>query len=97
MSDPTRTVGPYIRWQDYGPEGWHPDSFPTLEAAIKSESYGNPFVITKVVQYRIIEVRDKPRSPNSPQSAGGHARAAALSPEQRQSQARDAANKRWAK
>lgn len=49
------TDGPYIRWLDYGYEGWHPDSYDTLAEALEDDRY-NSFVITKAVQY---EIKDK--------------------------------------
>lgn len=97
MSDPARTAGPYIRWQDYGTDGWQPDSFPMIEAALRAENNGNAFVITKRVNYRVVEIKDKPGSPNPDRVAAGHARAEALSPERRKEIASKAAKKRWAK
>jgi hypothetical protein len=55
MVEDHRTKGPFIRWLDYGVEGWSPDSFPTLRAAIDADSYGRPIIITRRVEYDVIE------------------------------------------
>lgn len=32
--------GPIIAWEDYGTEGWHPKSYPTLREAIEAVDCG---------------------------------------------------------
>lgn len=50
-------LGPYVLWQDYGYEGWHPTSYPTLKDALLGERY-NSFVITRVVEFDVNEGAD---------------------------------------
>lgn len=54
MSEPDR-AGPYIVWANYGYEGWQPKSFKTLKEALLSERYGYEIVVTKLVEYEVIE------------------------------------------
>ena len=54
---PQNEEGPYIVWQDYGVEGWKPDSYETLEEAIKAQKYRAHWVITKLVKYKIEEIK----------------------------------------
>lgn len=56
MADNRDIAGPVIRWQNYGYEGWKPSSFPTIETALRAEHYGNDFIITRVANYRIVEI-----------------------------------------
>jgi len=49
------TSGPIIRWTDYGCEGWKPDSFDTVKEALERARYGNSILITRLVQYEVIE------------------------------------------
>ncbi len=49
------TQGPYIRWINYGHDGWQPQSFPTLRDAVIGDRYGSEFVITKVADFDIVE------------------------------------------
>jgi len=55
MSVLDRINGPYVVWQNYGYEGWHPHSFKTLEEAIKAQKYTTDWIITKIVAYEIKE------------------------------------------
>ncbi len=55
MAQPEDTKGPFILWLDYGYDGWQPKSFATIRAALESEKYGTGFVITKAVEYQIVE------------------------------------------
>ena len=52
--------GPYIVWVDGGAyEGWRPTSFVSLkEAVLFNETYGSPFVITKIVDVEVSEKQD---------------------------------------
>lgn len=47
--------GPYIVWEDLGYEGYHPRSFKTLQAAVSSDHFGDSTVITKLVQFDVVE------------------------------------------
>jgi len=61
MSDrASAAAGPYIVWVDNGAyEGWSPTSFVSLkEAVLFNETYGSPFVITKVVDVEVSEKSD---------------------------------------
>lgn len=50
------TRGPYIKWLNYGYEGWKPYSYPDIKSALTdNNSYGNEFVITKLSIYEIKE------------------------------------------
>lgn len=51
-------AGPYIVWTDYGYDGWQPESYPTLEAAVKASRdglYGCQTVIAKPVKFDVVE------------------------------------------
>lgn len=48
--------GPYIVWVNNGLEGWAPRSYDTLREAINDDSgFGGEKVITKRVEYQIVE------------------------------------------
>lgn len=49
------TTGPIIRWDSYGVEGWKPKSFSSIEEAITKDLYGNDYVLTRVVEFTIVE------------------------------------------
>lgn len=46
--------GPYILWEDYGSEGWHPKSYATPKDALTDTRY-NRFLLTKAVVFKVIE------------------------------------------
>lgn len=48
-------AGPYIRWTCYGYDGWQPSSYPTLEAALTAERNGQKIIVTKRVEYEVVE------------------------------------------
>lgn len=50
-----RTAGPVIVWLDYGSEGWVPESFPTLKAALEAQRYSHDFVITRKAEYDVVD------------------------------------------
>ena len=54
----TSFEGPYILWLDYGTEGYKPFSFQTLKEALESQKYSSGWIITKKVEYRVIEIND---------------------------------------
>jgi hypothetical protein len=54
-------TGPYIVWVDYGYEGWQPKCFNSLKEAV-SENHFSRFVVTKLVNYDVIEIGD-PKEP----------------------------------
>lgn len=47
--------GPYVVWQNYGCEGWHPSSYSDISDALLATKY-NDFVITKIVKFEVVEV-----------------------------------------
>lgn len=53
MNDTPRK--PYTAWVDYGYEGWKRTDYETLEAALKHNNYGSEMVVTKLVQYDVVE------------------------------------------
>ena len=53
MSNDEETKGPIIVWQDYGYEGWHPTSYPTLKDALVAQKY-NDFVVTSLVDFDVV-------------------------------------------
>lgn len=55
MSRRDDVKGPFIRWDDYGCEGWHPVSYDTMEEALSDDRYGHQFTLTKVIEWRVIE------------------------------------------
>ncbi len=57
-SKETNVAGPYILWIDNGYKGWTPASFATLTEALQGATYGSPWVITKVVDFEVVEKSD---------------------------------------
>lgn len=55
QSNNKEITGPYILWVDYGYEGWKPQSFNSIEEALKSEKYSE-WIITKRVDFKAIEI-----------------------------------------
>lgn len=45
----------YIKWINYGAEGWQPVGFDTLKEAIEHNSYGSEWVIDKAILIRVYE------------------------------------------
>jgi hypothetical protein len=41
--------GPFIVWEYYGYEGWHPTSYPTLEQALSAPRDQSEYAVTKVL------------------------------------------------
>lgn len=60
MSSATDAVGPIVVWENYGCEGWHPKSFATVKEALLGERYNSEFVITKRMEFDVIEKTDIP-------------------------------------
>lgn len=58
MAEQDATSGPIIIWSDYGCEGWKPRSFENVKEALEATRYGEPFIITRVVQYDVQESTD---------------------------------------
>ena len=48
-------VGPYIVWEYYGYEGWHPKSYPDLGSALTAQRFNSQWEITKKVTFDIKE------------------------------------------
>jgi hypothetical protein len=48
--------GPFIVWEDYGCEGWHPKSYDTLLEAVNAHSYQSTTIVTKTVKYEVTEI-----------------------------------------
>jgi hypothetical protein len=47
--------GPFIVWEYYGYEGWHPKSYATLKEALSSQKYNSTWVVTKKQEYDVVE------------------------------------------
>lgn len=60
MSSATDAVGPIVVWENYGYEGWHPKSFATVKEALLGERYNSEFVITKRMEFDVIDKTDTP-------------------------------------
>jgi hypothetical protein len=58
MSDDPAAQGPIIVWHDYGCEGWLPSSYPTLKAALLSWRPSREYVITKKLDFKVVEVSE---------------------------------------
>jgi len=54
-TDENTIKGPFIVWENYGYEGWQPKSYPTLKAALSAQRYNSEFVVTKAVDFDVIE------------------------------------------
>lgn len=50
--------GPYVVWQNYGCEGWKPTSYTSLREAVLDQKYQSEFVVTKIVEFRILELEN---------------------------------------
>lgn len=63
MAEPRHDAkGPFIRWLDFGYEGWHPHSFDTLKEAIEWTGYGHGHVITKLAAYDVVDKTETDRN-----------------------------------
>lgn len=51
----TDAKGPYVVWTNCGYDGWNPKSYKTLKEALKGERYSSAFVVTKVVEFEVVE------------------------------------------
>jgi hypothetical protein len=58
MSTNYSVEGPIIVWEDLGCEGWSPTSFPTIKAALQATHYASGWIITKTVQYTVVEAEE---------------------------------------
>jgi hypothetical protein len=47
--------GPYIVWENYGNEGWHPKSYENIKTALVAQRFNSQFVVTKLVDYEVVE------------------------------------------
>ena len=72
MANPTK---PYVIWIDYGSDGWSPEECASVQEVedfvLHGESNGYPFVITKLLDVRLmldreIEVSTPDRVPGAP-------------------------------
>lgn len=55
----SEATGPYITWHDYGCEGWQPRNHVSLDEALRSiEGYPQSRIITKVVQFKVIDMAE---------------------------------------
>jgi hypothetical protein len=45
----------YQFWQNHGYEGWNMQDFDTLEEALKCDTYGDDWFITKRVDWKVKE------------------------------------------
>lgn len=70
-NDDDRVKGPYIRWLNYGSEGWQPDSFATLTEAVEAFGYSRDLVITKLVLYDVVERIEAGACPKEEKTANG--------------------------
>lgn len=57
MTSHEALAGPYIVWEDYGCEGWHPSSYATPKDALTAARH-NRFVLTKAIVFEIVEISD---------------------------------------
>jgi len=48
-------VGPFIVWEYYGYEGWHPKSYPSIKKALEDSRYSSDWVLTRPVSYEVTE------------------------------------------
>lgn len=48
-------VGPVVVWENHGCEGWHPKSYPDLKEALSDVRYHTEFVVTKRVEFDVVE------------------------------------------
>ena len=48
-------VGPFIVWEYYGYEGWHPKSYPSIKKALEGTRYNSNWVLTRPVRYELTE------------------------------------------
>lgn len=55
MSSNDDVKGPFILWLDFGYEGWKPQSFNSLDEAIKADKFMSEWIITKPVDFKVIE------------------------------------------
>lgn len=53
MTLPTDVLGPYIVWENYGVEGWHPKSYKTLAEALCSPRSCCEWEITRKAEFSI--------------------------------------------
>lgn len=54
MSEDDDIKGPVILWLKHAYD-WSPTSFDTVREALEADNYGNPFIITKRVDYEVVE------------------------------------------
>lgn len=47
--------GPYIVWENWGYEGWKPNSFDSIEAALSYHRYNTEWILTKIVNWEAKE------------------------------------------
>ena len=52
---PEELKGPYIVWEYYGYEGWHPKSYPDLASALTAQRFNSQWEITKKVEFTVME------------------------------------------
>lgn len=52
---PEDLIGPYIVWEYYGYEGWHPKSYPNLASALTAQRFNSEWEITKKVIFEVKE------------------------------------------
>lgn len=52
------TSGPYIRWDNYGYEGWKPISYDTLNETLTDQRFASQACITKLAKYELKDITD---------------------------------------
>lgn len=59
MAEREPITGPFVLWENYGAEGWHPRNTATLEQALElRDASTQPAIITRLVRLEYREVRD---------------------------------------
>lgn len=48
-------AGPFVVWEDYGCEGWHPKSYDTLAEAVRTSP---DKTITRLVEFKVVEMAE---------------------------------------
>lgn len=48
-----RPTGPYVVWTDYGCEGWHPTSYPSLREAVIASQPND--VVTLIPTFEVVD------------------------------------------
>lgn len=54
-------AGPIILWTCEGYNEWSPKSFDTIKEALEYERYNSNFVITRKINYEVVETDEPPK------------------------------------